>query len=51
MVRGCKSLGVRALVLEVRSWSGNRVPMSLHQNTLQSVLTRKGKVPRLILTL
>ena len=46
MVSCCKLLGVRSFVLEVRSLSGNNVPVNLYQTMLFSVLTRKGKVPR-----
>ena len=43
MVSCCKLLGVRTFVLEVRSWSGNDVPVNLHQIKLFPVLTRTGK--------
>ena len=46
MVRGCKCLGDRALVLEVRSWSGNRVPMNLHQNTCYNLFRQERATSR-----
>ena len=41
----CKLLGVRSCVLGISSWSSHNIPINLHQ-TLLSVLTREGKVPR-----
>ena len=31
MVSCCKLLGIRSFVLEVRSWSGNNIPVNLYQ--------------------
>ena len=45
MVSCCRFLAVRSFVPEVRSWSGNDVPVNCYQTMLFSVLTRKGKVP------
>ena len=39
-----KLLGVRAFVLEVRSRSGNNVPVNLQLMNVSSVMARKGKV-------
>ena len=45
MVSCCKLLGIRSFVPEVRSWSGNNVPVNLYQtNVIQCPV--KGKVPR-----
>ena len=33
----CKRLGVRGLVLQVRSWSGNDVQINLHQTDCYSL--------------
>ena len=43
MVGCCRLLSVRSFVLEVRSWSGNDVPVSLYQ---MDVIICPGKVPR-----
>ena len=45
MVSCCKLLGVRAFVLEVRSWSGHNVPVNLHQINVILSSDRKGQGP------
>ena len=46
MVICCKLLGVRAFILEVRSWSGNHVPINLYQTNVILRPDKKGQGPR-----
>ena len=43
MVSWCKLLGVRSFVLEVRSWSGNDVPVNLHRANVILCSDKKGQ--------
>ena len=42
MVSCCKLLGIRAFAVEVRSWSGNHVPVSLYQTNVILCPDKKG---------
>ena len=43
LVVGCgRPLGVRSFVLEVRSWSGNKVPVNLHHTNVLLCSDKKG---------
>ena len=42
----CKLLGVRFFVLEVRSWSGNDVPVNLYQTNVILRPNKKGPGPK-----
>ena len=46
MVGSCKHLGVRPFVLEVRSWSGNEVPVNLHQTNDLLCPDKDGQGPK-----
>ena len=46
LVSCCKLLGVRSFVLEVRSWSGNNVPVNLHQTNVILCSDKKGQGPK-----
>ena len=46
MVSGCKLLGVRSFVPEVRSQSGNDVPVNLHQTNVILCSDKKGQGPK-----
>ena len=46
MVSGCKCLGVRAFVLEVRSWSGNHVPVNFTKTSVTVCSDKKGQCPK-----
>ena len=45
MVSCCRLLGVRSLVLQVRSWSGSDDLVNLYQMNVILCLGKKGKVP------
>ena len=42
----CKRLGVRSFVPEVRSQSGNKVPINLHQTNAILCSEKKGQGPK-----
>ena len=46
MVSCCRLLAVRSFVLEVRSWSGNDVPVYLYQMNVILSLDQKGQSPK-----
>ena len=46
MVSCCRLLGVRSFALEVRSWSGNHVPINLYQVNVTLCPDKKGQGPR-----
>ena len=46
MVSCCRLLGVRSFALEVRSWSGNHVPINLYQTNVILHPDKKGQGPR-----
>ena len=46
MVNCCRLLGVRSFVLEVRSWSGNDVPVNLCQINVILYPDKKGQSPK-----
>ena len=46
VVSCCRLLGVRSFVLEVRSWSGNDVPVYLYQMNVILCLDQKGQSPK-----
>ena len=46
MVSRCKLLRVRSFVLEVRSKSGNGVPVNLHQTNTTLCSDKKGEGPK-----
>lgn len=50
VVSPCRLPCIRAFVLEVRSWSGNDVPINSTKQTLSFVLTGKGQVPKVQLS-
>ena len=45
----CKGLSVRVFALQVRSWSGDHVPINLHQMNVILCPDKKGQVPRQLL--
>ena len=47
----CKLLGVRTSVLEVRSWSGNDVPVNLHQVNIIPCSDKNRQGPKAQLSL
>ena len=51
MVSCSKLLGVRSFVLEVRSWSGNHVPINLYQMNVILCLYKKGQGTKALLVL
>ena len=46
MLSSCKLLGVRSFVSEVRSRSGNDVPVNLHQTNVILCSDKKGQGPK-----
>ena len=46
MVSCCRLLGVRAFVLQVRSWSGSDVPVNLYQMNVILCPDKKEQGPK-----
>ena len=42
----CTLFGVRSFALEVSSWSGNDIPINLHQTNVILCSDKKGQVPK-----